>query len=297
MIRDGPLRLRQHFDLLLREQRSLALRSVIESLAVPGSRFLDAGCGTGLLSLWAARAGAHVVAVDAADLALARTLADVNGVGEAIEFVQGDLREVSLNGPFDVVAAMLYHNDPRRDEGQSRLAAEIYRRHLRAGGEPVPDQVRYTARGFSWPDQSAQERWRRSEADCARLEKSYGLSLTPLSEALRREVDPSFFPQRDTGGRVGRSGARALTDNVAFVAIDYRSGEGGLPDSLSLEATGTGRLDVVVWTQELLYRGGVLFSNESVSWVHPAVHLEPGVACELQVDTEWRRTNVLSARA
>jgi type I protein arginine methyltransferase len=47
---------------------------------------LDVGCGTGVLSLFAARAGAkHVIAVDASDIALkARRIVEANGYGNVI---------------------------------------------------------------------------------------------------------------------------------------------------------------------------------------------------------------------
>jgi protein arginine N-methyltransferase 3 len=50
---------------------------------------LDVGCGTGILSLFAARAGAkRVIAVDASDIALkARRIVEANGYGDVITCV------------------------------------------------------------------------------------------------------------------------------------------------------------------------------------------------------------------
>jgi protein arginine N-methyltransferase 3 len=50
---------------------------------------LDVGCGTGILSLFAARAGAkRVIAVDASDIALkARRMVEVNGYGDVVTCV------------------------------------------------------------------------------------------------------------------------------------------------------------------------------------------------------------------
>jgi len=286
----------QHFDLLLRVERSLALRAAIDRVVARGSSVLDAGCGTGLLALWAAKAGARVVAIDTVDLSLARELAVVNGVAGAIEFVRGDLRSFAGREPFDVVLAMLYHNDPRRDEDQAGLAREICERHLRPGGEPVPDAVRYSARGFSWSAQDADRRGQRFDESCARLESSYGLRLGPLADALRREPDPSFFPRRRPDGRLERQDAVAITEPAEFSAIDYRSGKGAFPSTLMLRGTAEGMLHAVVWTQELLHRGVSLFRNESVSWVSPPQHLDVGALCELAIDLNWRRTNILRPR-
>ena len=71
-----------------------------------GRRVLDAGCGTGLLAIEAARRGAEVVAVDLAptlvELGRERMPADVRG---AIEWRAGDFLDASLGG-FDHVVAM-----------------------------------------------------------------------------------------------------------------------------------------------------------------------------------------------
>jgi len=79
-----------------------------------GTRVLDAGCGTGALSIEAARRGAHVVAVDVSASLVAhaaeRAPRDLNG--GCIEFVVGDLLDPAL-GRFDYVVAMdsLIHYD------------------------------------------------------------------------------------------------------------------------------------------------------------------------------------------
>lgn len=72
-----------------------------------GARILDAGCGTGMLSIEAAKRGAHVVAVDIAgslvNLARERLPADL-GAGR-VDFHVGDMLAEDL-GSFDHVVAM-----------------------------------------------------------------------------------------------------------------------------------------------------------------------------------------------
>ncbi|KAF9568765.1 arginine N-methyltransferase 3 [Agrocybe pediades] len=59
---------------------------------------LDVGCGTGILSLFAARAGAkRVIAVDASDIALkARKIIKANGFEDVITVVQGKVENIEL---------------------------------------------------------------------------------------------------------------------------------------------------------------------------------------------------------
>jgi magnesium-protoporphyrin O-methyltransferase len=80
-----------------------------------GARLLDAGCGTGALSIEAARRGARVVAVDLSptlvSVARERIPADLDS--SALEFRSGDMLDPRL-GKFDFVVAMdsLIHYRP-----------------------------------------------------------------------------------------------------------------------------------------------------------------------------------------
>ncbi len=80
-----------------------------------GKRLLDAGCGTGALSVEAAKRGAYVVAIDLSptlvNLARERTPAEL-GKGH-IEFLSGDMFDPAL-GEFDFVVGMdsLIHYQP-----------------------------------------------------------------------------------------------------------------------------------------------------------------------------------------
>lgn len=72
-----------------------------------GARLLDAGCGTGALSIEAARRGAKVVAVDLSPtlvgVARERLPSDIDR--SSIEFLSGDMLDPKL-GRFDYVVAM-----------------------------------------------------------------------------------------------------------------------------------------------------------------------------------------------
>ncbi|MBK1641679.1 magnesium protoporphyrin IX methyltransferase [Chromatium okenii] len=80
-----------------------------------GKRLLDAGCGTGLLAIEAARRGAEVIAIDVAptliDIARERMPSDL-GAG-SINFQAGDMLDPA-HGQFDYVVAMdsLIHYRP-----------------------------------------------------------------------------------------------------------------------------------------------------------------------------------------
>lgn len=82
-----------------------ALRNAIH----PGSVVLDIGTGIGIFALLACRLGARkVYAIEPSDaISLARTIADANGFGETIEFVQDVSTNVTLPERVDVIVSDL----------------------------------------------------------------------------------------------------------------------------------------------------------------------------------------------
>ena len=93
-----------------------ATRFMIEHIRVPdGAKAAEAGCGTGVLSIYMAMAGVrHAVGtdIDEGSLAAARHNAMVNDV-TGVEFTQGSLLE-PVQGPLDLVVALLPHKPAPR---------------------------------------------------------------------------------------------------------------------------------------------------------------------------------------
>lgn len=85
------------------------LAAAVRDHVRPSDRFLEVGCGAGLVALTAARGGAHVTATDKNPQAVALTChnARENRLQARIQAVEADLLETAdglLEGPFDVVA-------------------------------------------------------------------------------------------------------------------------------------------------------------------------------------------------
>ena len=112
--------------------RATLLSWLPEDLA--GLRLLDAGCGTGALSVEAARRGADVVGIDVAPtlIALAEERAPRDLAG-SIRFVAGDMLDAEA-GAFDAVVAMdsLIHYRP--DDMSAAIAGLRSRVREGAGG-------------------------------------------------------------------------------------------------------------------------------------------------------------------
>jgi predicted RNA methylase len=84
-----------HRTMICDRVRTGAFRRAIDSVVRPGDIVLDVGAGSGILSVFAARAGAaRVYAVERTSAAvLAQELAAANGVAESVQVIHGDVMD------------------------------------------------------------------------------------------------------------------------------------------------------------------------------------------------------------
>jgi ubiquinone/menaquinone biosynthesis C-methylase UbiE len=108
-----------------------------------GTRVLDVACGTGNLSIPAAKAGAIVTGVDIAPNLLERARARATQEGLAVRFDEGDAEDLPYeDGSFELVISMFgVMFAPRAD-----LAAKELTRVCRAGGQIA--MASWTPTGF-----------------------------------------------------------------------------------------------------------------------------------------------------
>lgn len=121
-----------------------AYARAIKQLVRPGSVVVDLGCGTGIMSLLALRAGArrvHAVDMDPA-VWLARDLAVENGYGEKLAVHHGSSFDLDLGDePADVVIADLRGSFPLFRQNVATME-DARRRLLKPGGILLPARDR-----------------------------------------------------------------------------------------------------------------------------------------------------------
>ncbi|AMD22017.1 HGL323Cp [Eremothecium sinecaudum] len=133
-----------HEEMLQDTVRTLAYRNAIyqNKELFRGKVVLDVGCGTGILSMFAAKSGAkHVIGVDMSSIIeMARKIVETNGLSDKITLLRGKLEDVELPFPkVDIIISewmgyfLLY---------ESMLDTVLYARdkYLVEGGLIFPDK-------------------------------------------------------------------------------------------------------------------------------------------------------------
>ncbi|MCS6797827.1 MAG: methyltransferase domain-containing protein [Myxococcota bacterium] len=112
-----------------------------ESLGLPpGSTLLDVGCGTGLLSVELAARGWLVVGLDLSLPMLSRAADEAQDRGLRINFLHGDMREMSFDGAFDAVLCWGTTFGYFDDETNLKVLGRMYQA-LKPGGLFLLDVV------------------------------------------------------------------------------------------------------------------------------------------------------------
>jgi type I protein arginine methyltransferase len=161
--------------------RTGAFRRAIESVVRPCDVVLDLGAGSGILSVFAARAGAmRVYVVERTSIAgLAQELAAANGVAETVEVIHGDVIDVELPEHVDVIVSE-WLGGFGIDEGMLAPVIAARDRWLKPGGTMIPHSV------TAWVA-LVHDRYLEETVDCLR-ENPFGVSLEGLVEKTLNEI-------------------------------------------------------------------------------------------------------------
>jgi len=131
-----------HRTMIRDRVRTEAFRRAIDSVVRPGDIVLDVGAGSGILSVFAARAGAaRVYAVEQTSVVvLAQELAAANGVDEIVHVIHDDILDVEAPERVDVVVSE-WLGGFGIDEGMLVPVIAARDRWLKPGGVLIPHSV------------------------------------------------------------------------------------------------------------------------------------------------------------
>jgi SAM-dependent methyltransferase len=135
-------RLRVHRGLMRDRVRTDVYRQAILARVKPGDVVLDFGAGSGILSMFAALAGAKMVyAVERTSIAqVAQALVQKNGLGDRVKFLQEDIESIDLLEPVDVIVSE-WMGGYGVDENMLAPLLKARDRFLKPGGVMLPESV------------------------------------------------------------------------------------------------------------------------------------------------------------
>ena len=164
--------------------RTEAFRGAIDSAVRPGDVVLDVGAGSGILSMFAARAGAaRVYAVERTAVAgMAQQLAAANGLADTIQVIHGDVIDIELPEQVDVIVSE-WLGGFGIDEGMLVPVVAARDRWLKPGGTMIPRVI------TAWTA-LVHDRYLAETVDFLRA-KPYGLTLDGLAEITVNEISYS----------------------------------------------------------------------------------------------------------
>jgi protein arginine N-methyltransferase 1 len=150
-----------HHSMLADEVRTSSFLRAILATVKRGDVVVDIGSGTGVLSLFAAMAGAsRVYSIEREPIIeIAHEIASRNGFSESIVFIEGSSPDVEIPERADVLITETIGN-VGFDEGISTWVADAKERFLKTNAAIVPQQVEAVASLVSVPrDYATIERW------------------------------------------------------------------------------------------------------------------------------------------
>jgi protein arginine N-methyltransferase 1 len=170
-----------HHSMLADELRTTSFLSAIEATVNPGDVVVDIGTGTGVLSVFAAKAGAsRVYAIEQEPIiGIAREIASRNGLSDIITFVEGASLEVELPEKADVLITETIGN-MALDEGIITWITDARERFLKPEGISIPLDIDVVASLISVPTEYENiERW---------SQPLLGLDFFPLAHLARNNI-------------------------------------------------------------------------------------------------------------
>jgi precorrin-6B methylase 2 len=212
----------QHFGMIQDTVRVLAYRRAIFRHC-RDKNVVEIGCGSGILSIFAAKAGARrVIAIEESRIAdLAAAMFEANGVADRVELRRANSRDVSLDEPADVIIHEVLGSDPF-GENILPFLEDARDRMLAPGGILIPSALDVFCIGFEVEDRPYTDR-KHAGAVLQELEGLYGVDFGAFRRSMNEaEQDPFPRPLPDLGQT--SFAPRILTEEAHLYRLDFAPG-------------------------------------------------------------------------
>jgi protein arginine N-methyltransferase 1 len=204
---------------------------------------IDLGCGSGVLAIFAAQAGAKkVYAIERSKVAgLARLMFKANDVEDRIELVREDSRRVTLPERADLIVHEILGADPL-NEGIVPIIDDARTRLLAPGGRLLPGRVEVCCIGLEAGRLPLAAE--RATREAAQLTGLYGVDFSPLEVALQSHESILMSPEHDDWAL-----RHLLTEEAVLYDLDLSrplADQVAPPVTVKLRAHDTGRVGGII---------------------------------------------------
>lgn len=193
--------------------RVMAYKDAIKN-QVKGKRVIDLGCGTGILSLLAAKAGADsVVAIEESSIArMAEKMFRANKVDHLITLYHANSKDVELEEKADVLVHEIIGVDPLQ-ENIVLYIEDAKKRLLKPNGVMIPGRMDLYCIGYedSLPA--------RVEAEARAFEELYGINFGPYIDHVKN--NPDAFRAITQPENKGYFEKKFITEETLIYPIDF----------------------------------------------------------------------------
>ncbi|MBO8162727.1 MAG: class I SAM-dependent methyltransferase [Brevibacillus sp.] len=159
--------------ILTPERTDREVDQIIRLLQLPkGARILDLGCGQGRIAVPLAQRGYAVTGYDGSPILLEAARERASSAGVEVEFVEGDMRQLSYTETFDAVLNMGTAFGYVREEQEDAEILRRIQRALREGGQFLQDTENREFRlrrlmPRTWEEMNGQPVLSERQFDCA----------------------------------------------------------------------------------------------------------------------------------
>lgn len=215
--RNIHINVENHHAMLRDNVRMAAYRRAIENQVTPDTVAMDLGCGSGILSFFAATAGAKkVTAIERRPdiILLAEELAKANGLADRIEFIEGSSSHISedkIQPKPDLLIAEILGNGIL-EENVLEFTLDARRRFLAPGAKMIP--YRLDIYFFAFDSGMQLNRWQ----EVRELKDLYGYDFELLGQVLCNKATTRT-------DRYSTMANTAMSDPVMVKTIDFTTME------------------------------------------------------------------------